>query len=129
MAAIGSLVPRLPRSGTRTLKLCRRSFESRLSVPDSVSQLWRKTGGPFRILSRSFGEKSALQFFSKAAIQNPERRAWVRGYCRRGELVSCPPRTRLPARNGLVNEVEFLGLIPQNGNFTCSRPKKHFSSY
>ena len=30
-------------------------------------------------------------------------------------LVSCPPRARLPARNGLVNEVEFLGLIPQNG--------------
>jgi len=26
-------------------------------------------------------------------------------------LVSCPP---LPARNGLVNKVEFLGLIPQN---------------
>ena len=30
-------------------------------------------------------------------------------------LVSCPARTRLPARNGLVNEVEFLGLITQNG--------------
>ena len=30
-------------------------------------------------------------------------------------VVSCPPRVRLPARNGLVNEVEFLGLIPQNG--------------
>jgi len=30
-------------------------------------------------------------------------------------LVSCPPRARLPARNGLVNEVEFLGLIPQIG--------------
>ena len=30
-------------------------------------------------------------------------------------VVSCPPRARLPARNGLVNEVEFLGLIPQNG--------------
>ena len=30
-------------------------------------------------------------------------------------LVSCPPCARLPARNGLVNEVEFLGLIPQNG--------------
>ena len=30
-------------------------------------------------------------------------------------LVSCPPRARLPARNGLVNEVKFLGLIPQNG--------------
>ena len=30
-------------------------------------------------------------------------------------LVSCPPRARLPARNGLVNEVEFLGLIHQNG--------------
>ena len=28
-------------------------------------------------------------------------------------LVSCPARTRLLARNGLVNEVEFLGLIPQ----------------
>ena len=30
-------------------------------------------------------------------------------------LVSCPPRARLPVRNGLVNEVEFLGLIHQNG--------------
>ena len=30
-------------------------------------------------------------------------------------VVSCPPRARLPARNGLVNEVEFLGLIHQNG--------------
>ena len=30
-------------------------------------------------------------------------------------LVSWPVRARLPARNGLVNEVEFLGLIPQNG--------------
>ena len=30
-------------------------------------------------------------------------------------LVSCPPRARLPARNSLVNKVEFLGLIPQNG--------------
>ena len=29
-------------------------------------------------------------------------------------LVSCPARARLPARNGLVNEVEFLGLITQN---------------
>ena len=32
-----------------------------------------------------------------------------------GELVSCPARARLPARNGLVNEVKFLGLITQNG--------------
>ena len=32
-----------------------------------------------------------------------------------GGLVSCPARARLPARNGLVNEVEFLGLITQNG--------------
>ena len=31
------------------------------------------------------------------------------------DLVSCPARARLPARNGLVNEVEFLGLITQNG--------------
>ena len=31
------------------------------------------------------------------------------------KLVSCPARARLPARNGLVNEVEFLGLITQNG--------------
>ena len=30
-------------------------------------------------------------------------------------LVSCPARARLPARNGLVNEVEFLGFITQNG--------------
>ena len=26
-----------------------------------------------------------------------------------------PTPAHLPARNGLVNEVEFLGLIPQNG--------------
>ena len=32
-----------------------------------------------------------------------------------GGVVLCPPRVCLPARNGLVNEVEFLGLIPQNG--------------
>ena len=30
-------------------------------------------------------------------------------------LVSCPPHACLPVRNGLVNEVEFLGLISQNG--------------
>ena len=36
-------------------------------------------------------------------------------YANGGKLVSCPARTRLPARNGLVNEVEFLGLITQNG--------------
>ena len=30
-------------------------------------------------------------------------------------LVSCPPHVGLPARNGLMNEVKFLGLIPQNG--------------
>ena len=29
-------------------------------------------------------------------------------------VVSCPSRVRLSARNCLVNEVEFLGLIPQN---------------
>ena len=27
-----------------------------------------------------------------------------------------PSRAHLPARNGLVNEVEFLGLIPESGN-------------
>ena len=32
---------------------------------------------PFRILSRSFGKKL---IFSKVARQNPERKAWVRGY-------------------------------------------------
>ena len=26
-----------------------------------------------------------------------------------------PARARLPARNGLVDEVEFVGLITQNG--------------
>ena len=30
-------------------------------------------------------------------------------------LVSCSARVRLPARNDLVNKVEFLGLITQNG--------------
>ena len=29
-------------------------------------------------------------------------------------LVSCPAHAHLPARNSLVNEVEFLGLITQN---------------
>ena len=31
------------------------------------------------------------------------------------KLVPCPARAHLLARNGLVNEVEFLGLITQNG--------------
>jgi len=35
-------------------------------------------------------------------------------------LVSYPSHLRLPARNGLVNKVEFLGLIPQN----CGRPMR-----
>ena len=30
-------------------------------------------------------------------------------------VVSCPTHTCLPARNSLVNKVEFLGLITQNG--------------
>ena len=30
-------------------------------------------------------------------------------------IVSSPPRARLPARNGLVSKLKFLGLIPQNG--------------
>ena len=30
-----------------------------------------------------------------------------------GSLVSCPACVHLPVRNGLVNEVEFLGLITQ----------------
>ena len=29
------------------------------------------------------------------------------------DIVSCPAHMHLPARNGLVNEVEFLGLITQ----------------
>ena len=43
----------------------------------------------FQILSRSFGEKSEprlsvpnFAFFSKAARQNPERKAWVQGYAK-----------------------------------------------
>ena len=32
-----------------------------------------------------------------------------------GIVVSCPTRARLPARNGLVNEVKFLRLITRNG--------------
>ena len=35
-------------------------------------------------------------------------------------LVVCLPCVHLPARNDLVNEVEFLGLIPQN----CGRPMR-----
>ena len=30
-------------------------------------------------------------------------------------IVLCPDRVRLMARNSLVNEVEFLALIPQSG--------------
>ena len=30
-------------------------------------------------------------------------------------MVSCPAYACLQAGNSLVNEVEFLGLIPQNG--------------
>ena len=47
--------------------------------------------------------------------------AWERGHVNavrahaQHRVVSWPARARLPARNGLVNEVEFLGLIPQNG--------------
>ena len=33
----------------------------------------------------------------------------------RPPVVSCPSRACLPARNGLVIEVKFLGLIPQKG--------------
>ena len=29
-------------------------------------------------------------------------------------IVSCPVHARLQVRKGMVNEVEFLGLIPQN---------------
>ena len=39
------------------------SLKPRLFVPDFVSQLWRKIGG---------------LFFSKAARQNPERKAWTK---------------------------------------------------
>ena len=46
--------------GTQTLAEKRASLEPRLSVPDFVSQLWRK-----------------VRFFSKAARQNQERKAWV----------------------------------------------------
>ena len=42
------------------IRMC--SLEPRFSVPDFVLQLWRKIGG-----------------FSKAARQNPEQKAWVRG--------------------------------------------------
>ena len=31
-------------------------------------------------------------------------------------LVLCQACTRLPVRNGLVNEFKFLGLIPQKTN-------------
>ena len=37
-------------------------------------------------------------------------KGWV--HARLG-VVSCSACTRLPARNGLVNEVKFLGLITQ----------------
>ena len=38
-------------------------------------------GFPFQILCRSFGEKlEKNRFFSKAARQHPEWKAWVRGY-------------------------------------------------
>ena len=44
---------------------CLGSLEPRLSVPDFVSQLWRKIW----VLN-----------FSKAARQNPEQKAWLRNY-------------------------------------------------
>ena len=50
---------------------------------------------------------------------------WSRRVSRTVRLVSCPPRARLPARNGLVNEVEFLGLIPQNSG----RPDCEIDNY
>ena len=45
------------------------------------------------------------------------REIWgvCKGCVREGYAVSCPARARLSARNGLVNEVKFLGLITQNG--------------
>ena len=49
-----------------------------------------------------------------AANTRPHQMCWG-GRQVRDCLVSCPPRVPLLARNGLVNEVEFLGLIPQNG--------------
>ena len=37
----------------------------------------------------------------------------VRSFIPGTTLVFCPACMCLPARNGLVNEVEFLGLIPK----------------
>ena len=48
-----------------------------------------------------------------AAIKVPLTRVAYVTAC--GIVVLCPAHARLLARNGLVNEVEFLGLITQNG--------------
>ena len=49
--------------------------------------------------------------FDPQALPLISERVWEWGYI----VVSCPARARLPASNGLVNEVEFLRLITQNG--------------
>ena len=46
--------------------------EAKKTTTSSYVNIASNPGSPFRILSR--------RFFSKAARQNPERIAWVRGY-------------------------------------------------
>ena len=36
-------------------------------------------------------------------------------------LLSCPTRTHFPVRNGLVNQVEFFGLITRKGTNEIAR--------
>ena len=83
------------------------------SAPDerSHTELWVKH---VRIqYSGKFFHNYRLMYYSRCYAQNfinPSRYTDTHV-----PVVSCPPRARLPARNGLVNEVKFLGLISQNG--------------
>ena len=80
-----------------TLKDYYISLEPRLSIPDFVSQLWRKREvrlshvWPFWhacililvLLAIATHEKSVEKVITNTLVprQNPERRAWVQGYC------------------------------------------------
>ena len=71
------------------------------SLSDSVSA---DLSQPGNVISVKCGSVEGSLYLDRLLGGQPRR-----------EVVSCPPRARLPARNGLVNEVKFLGLIHQNG--------------
>ena len=65
----------------------------------------------FSLRRRCYGQRSPCSsFWSVARLAGGVRMVHV-GLA----VVSCPAHARLLARNSLVNEVEFLGLITQNG--------------